>query len=116
MKTIISLFVFASLFTACEHKPTAEEIRAQQLYQQHIADSVKQHYIMVNRTRDSLENVLIKYKGDLEAQQTRLNDVKGFQFLRTASEKEQQISQAKQNCEILEHNIQVVETEMQRLQ
>lgn len=67
---------------------------------------------MERQRRDSLELVLIKYKGDLETAEQRLQDAKSFKYLRAESEKEQEISTIKQNVEILKYNIGVVESQL----
>lgn len=87
------LVFFCLLIAACG--PSAEEIKA---HQKHIDDST--HYAneqreikraQITEAIKGYESNLTELNANLEVEKDKLNEIKGFQLLRTKEEREQQI-------------------------
>jgi hypothetical protein len=106
------LVVCFTILAACG--PSEQEIRDRIAAEQATRDSLEHAEVMHRAQQGSLTLALIQWKGKLEAAESRLNDTKQFQFLRTESEKETQIQSAKEQVEILKVNIERTEAQIDK--
>jgi hypothetical protein len=107
---VIIIAAMAIMLNACG--PSEQEIRDKIAREQVVKDS-SEHAAQLERIRqESLTAQLIQYKSQLEAEETKMNDAKQFQLMRSEEEKLQQIQEIKRNIEILKINIDKTEREL----
>lgn len=97
-KFCVGLLIIISI-TSCGDKEKREKALKD-------LDTTQQTLIEVKNQISSLEVLLTKNIGDLEVAKDDLNQVKGFQLLRTEAEREQQIRNATEYQLKIEENIQ----------
>lgn len=90
--TGISLVALFSCGPSAEQKARAEKIKTDSVKaftenQFYLKDSVKSQSEKLAFTEQEITNT----KAELEVEKTKLNDAKGFKFLRTENEKDQEI-------------------------
>jgi hypothetical protein len=111
-KLLLSIILLTSLFISCG--PSAEEKAAREKM---IADSVANAIQTQAMYQDSLKKLevllteneagLRKDEEDMNVANVGMQSIEGFQFLRTASEKEDQIRRQTQNIQIIRSNSEI---------
>ena len=117
----ISLSLSLLQFSSCG--PSAEEkAQMQQQHDDSIKSVVEHKYAIQNEFKDdsqkliNLHSQLENEKASLEVENAKMNDVKGFKFLRTENEKEQQIKNQSLKIQSIQDNIIALEQNITQMQ
>ena len=116
---LLSFFLFQ--ISSCG--PSAEErAQIQQQREDSIKNAIEHKYAIENEFKESnqklqnLRSQLENERANLEVENAKMNDLKGFKFLRTENEKEQQIKDQSLKIQSIQDNIAALEKNMTQIQ
>ncbi len=124
MRSLLLTIIFAfCIFSISSCGPSAsEKAQIQQQHDDSIKNAIEHKYEIGNEFKTDNEKLkklrfqMENEKASLEVENAKMNDLKGFKFLRTANEKAQQIKNKSLKIQSIQDNISTMEQNITQVQ